>query len=133
MRKQKNASKGSSMPTRQVRDVSNRNILRDPVLCLQFLKDYVDETLFKDLKPEDIEDESEKYQAYLGVTFETDTVKKIRMSQEEENVPLYLISLVEHKSRVDYNISMQILRYMTCIWNEYGKEMMSLKKRRYKK
>lgn len=128
MRKQKNASKGSSMPARQVRDVSNRNILRDPVLCLQFLKDYVDETLFKDLKPEDIEDESEKYQAYLGVTFETDTVKKIRMSQEEENVPLYLISLVEHKSRVDYNISMQILRYMTCIWNEYGKEMMSLKK-----
>lgn len=58
---------------------------------------------------------------------ETDTVKKIRMrangKDEEDTVPVYLISLVEHKSRVDYNVSMQLLRYMVCIWNEYGKEM----------
>ena len=127
MKKQKNASK-RNMPARQVRDVSNRDILKDPVLCLQFLKDYVDENLFRDIKPEDIEDESEKYQAYLGVEFETDTVKKIRMNQETGEVPLYLISLVEHKSQVDYNVPMQILRYMVCIWNEYGREMMSLEK-----
>lgn len=74
MKERKNASKSKHMPARQVRNVSNRNILKDPILCLQFLKDYVDETLFRDLKPEDIEDESEKYQAYLGVEFETDTV-----------------------------------------------------------
>ena len=58
---------------------------------------------------------------------ETDTVKKIRMrtngKDEEDTVPVYLISLVEHKSRVDYNVSMQLLRYMVCIWNEYGKEL----------
>ena len=129
---------GTSAPERQVRDVNNRNILKDPVLCSQFLKDYVDKELFRDLKPEDIRDESEKYQAYLGVTFETDTVKKICMSHsksagsqragQDEEMPIYLISLVEHKSQVDYNVSMQILRYMACIWNEYGKEMMSLKK-----
>lgn len=127
MKERKNASKSKHVPARQVRNVSNRNILKDPVLCLQFLKDYVDEILFRDLKPEDIEDESEKYQAYLGVEFETDTVKKIRMNRETDAIPLYLISLVEHKSRVDYNVSMQILRYMVCIWNEYGREMMSLK------
>lgn len=46
MKKQKNASK-RNMPARQVRDVSNRDILKDPVLCLQFLKDYVDENLLK--------------------------------------------------------------------------------------
>ena len=128
MKKQKKAYERNSMPVRQIRDVSNRDILKDPVLCLQFLKDYVDENLFKDIKPEDIEDESEKYQAYLGVEFETDTVKKIRMNQETGEIPLYLISLVEHKSQVDYNVSMQILRYMVCIWNEYGREMMSLEK-----
>ena len=128
MKKRKNASKRRRMPARQIRDVSNRDILKDPVLCLQFLKDYVDENLFRDIKPEDIEDESEKYQAYLGVEFETDTVKKIRMNREAGEVPLYLISLVEHKSQVDYNVSMQILRYMVCIWNEYGREMMSLEK-----
>ena len=143
MEKQRTASKGcnlpenqaakNSMPVNQVRDVNNRNILKDPVLCTQFLKDYVDGVLFRDLKPEDIEDESEKYQAYLGVEFESDTVKKIRINRvpadsEGDDIPLYLLSLVEHKSRVDYNVSMQILRYMVCIWNEYGKEMMSLKK-----
>lgn len=69
------------------------NILKDPVLCLQFLKDYVDKDLFQNLKPEDIEDESEK-------------------GNISEEAPLYLISLVEHKSQVDYNVSMQILRYI---------------------
>lgn len=51
MKERKNASKSKHVPARQVRNVSNRNILKDPVLCLQFLKDYVDETLFRDLKP----------------------------------------------------------------------------------
>lgn len=106
MKKHKNASRRSSLPTRQTKDVSNRNILKDPVLCSQFLKDYVDGELFKDLRPEDIEDVSEKYQAYLGVAFETDTVKKICMREKEDAAPLYLISLVEHKSQVDYNVSM---------------------------
>ena len=104
----------------QIADVSNRNIFKHPVLCAQFLKDFVDRGLFETLEPEDIEDESEKYQAYLGITFETDTVKKIRIKGRGE--PLYLISLIEHKSQVDYNISMQILRYMTCIWHEYAQE-----------
>lgn len=81
----------------------------------------MDENLFGDIRPEDIEDESKKYQAYLGVESETDTVKKIRINRETEEIPLYLISLVEHKSQVDYNVSMQILRYMVCIWNEYGR------------
>lgn len=108
---------------KQVKDINNRNILKDPVLCSQFLKDYVDGELFGNIKPEDIEDESEKYQAYLGVSFETDTVKRIRIREDESGVPVYLISLVEHKSQVDYNVSMQILRYMVCIWNEYGQQI----------
>lgn len=114
--------------TRMIRDISNRNILKDPLLCVQFLRDFVDRDFFGSLQPEDIEDESEKYQAYLGVSFETDTVKRIHMHMKEGKTSFYLISLVEHKSIVDYNVSMQILRYMVCIWNEYGKEMVSLKK-----
>lgn len=132
MKQQKNTveQKGNltSSPAALARDISNRNILKDPVLCIQFLKDYVDNDLFKDLKPEDIEDESQKYQAYLGIAFETDTVKKIRMQDGTKGKHFYLISLVEHKSDVDYNVSMQILRYMVCIWHEYGKEMTGLKK-----
>ena len=110
----------------EIPDVNNRMVLKDPVLCLQYLQDYVDATLFKNVKPEDIEDMTEKYQAYLGISFESDTVKKIHirdLSDQDDCGMIYFISLIEHKSQVDYDVSMQLLRYMACIWNEYAKEM----------
>ncbi len=86
------------------------------------LRDNLDIPILKDVKPEDIEDVTERYQAYLGISFETDTVKKIRLRGEGAESQIYLVSLIEHKSEVDYNISMQLLRYMVCIWNEYARE-----------
>ena len=38
-------------------------------------------------------------------------------------MPFYLISLIEHKSNVDYNVVMQVFRYMVFIWKDYKKEM----------
>lgn len=35
---------------------------------------------------------------------------------------MYLVSLIEHKSGVDYDIMMQLLRCMVCIWHEYMRE-----------
>lgn len=46
----------------------------------------------------------------------------------EKNDPLYLISLIEHKSDVDYDVAMQILKYMVCIWQDYAKEQERLQK-----
>ena len=37
--------------------------------------------------------------------------------------PFFLISLIEHKSQVDYNVIMQLLRYMVFIWIDYEREM----------
>ncbi|MCI8764682.1 MAG: Rpn family recombination-promoting nuclease/putative transposase [Lachnospiraceae bacterium] len=34
-----------------------------------------------------------------------------------------MISLIEHKSKVDYNVVMQIFRYMSFIWEDYEREM----------
>lgn len=42
------------------------------------------------------------------------------------NLPLYIISLIEHKTKVEYNVVMQILRYMVYIWEDYEKEMAKL-------
>ena len=75
----------------------------------------MDPELFKDVKVEDIEDVTESFHGYLGVTFDPDTVKKVRLAGGKE---LYLLSLMEHKSTVDYDVTMQLLRYMVCIWNE---------------
>ena len=110
----------------QIPDANNRMVLKDPILCLQYLQDYVDADLFKDVRPEDIEDMTEIYQAYLGISFESDTVKKIRIQNfdgKEGSRTVYMISLIEHKSQVDYDVTMQLLRYMVCIWSEYAKEM----------
>ena len=37
-------------------------------------------------------------------------------------MPFYLISLIEHKAQVDYNVVMKILRYMVFIWEDYEQE-----------
>ena len=116
-------NKGEGIRIGQVRDVNNRQVFKNHTLCAQFLRDYAGLDILKNVQPEDIEDVTEKYQAYLGVEFETDTVKKIHLQGLNENIPLYMVSLIEHKSDVDYNVSMQLLRYMVCIWDDYAKTM----------
>lgn len=105
------------------RDLNSKTIFHDPLLCCQFLKDNLNMELLKNIEPEDIEDITERFRTYMGTEFDADTVKKIRIRMNETEVPMYVISLIEHKSRVDYNVAMQILRYMVCIWNDYEKEM----------
>ncbi len=116
-------NKGEGIRIGQVRDVNNRQVFKNHTLCAQFLRDYAGLDILKNVQPEDIEDVTEKYQAYLGVEFEPDTVKKIHLQGLNENIPLYMVSLIEHKSDVDYNVSMQLLRYMVCIWDDYAKTM----------
>jgi len=106
-------------------DISSKRIFEDPVLCSQFLNDNLGIPALKNVSPEDIEDVSERYHTYLGVEFRSDSVKKIRLRDADgtdRGGPLFLVSLIEHKSSVDYNVAMQILKYMVCIWDDYGKE-----------
>ncbi len=68
-------------------------------------------TLF--LWAEDIEDVSERYVPLFTSEREADTVKKVRLSESQA---LFFVSLVEHKTEVDYNVVMQLFRYMGYIW-----------------
>ena len=104
----------------QIHDINNRQIFQNHILCAQFLRNFTDIDILKDVRPEDIIDETDTYQAYLGIKFETDTVKRIRIKNLD--FPLYIISLIEHKSNVDYNVAMQLLKYMALIWDVYGKK-----------
>ena len=101
-------------------DINSRLIFQNHIMCAQFLRDFSDIDILKDIQPEDIIDETDIYQAYLGIKFETDTVKRIQIKNLD--FPLYIISLIEHKSDVDYNVSMQMLKYMALIWDTYGKK-----------
>lgn len=110
-------------PEMHVKDVDSKLIFRNPVLCSQFLKDHMDIPMLKNVQPEDIVDVSRSYRAYLGVEFEADTVKRIHIRDGEQEGELFLISLIEHKSSVDHNVTMQIFRYMACIWSDYAAKM----------
>lgn len=103
------------------RDSSSKIIFEEPILCAQFLQGYVDIPMFKDVRPEDIEDVSERCVHMFTEERNSDVVKRVRL--KDEKTPFYLISLIEHKTDVDYNVVMQIFRYMAFIWEDYEKEM----------
>lgn len=110
------------------RDINSKTIFDNAILCAQFLRDNIDVPVLKNVQPDDIEDVSERYRPYLGTEYESDAVKRIRIIDKEKKCePVFLISLVEHKSLVDYDVSMQLLKYMMCIWIDYGKEMEEMK------
>lgn len=63
---------------------------------------------------------SERFVHIFAEERNSDVVKRVRMKNNE--TPFYLISLIEHKSNVDYNVVMQVFRYMASIWEDYEKE-----------
>lgn len=116
-----NSTKDKYTEASHARNANSRTIFSNAVLTCQFLKGYAGFSFFSDLKPEDIEDVTEHYRAFLGVEFEADTVKKVTVRMEGKEREVYVISLIEHKSSVDYDVAMQLLRYMTVIWYDYKK------------
>lgn len=112
------------------RDSSSKIIFADNILSSQFLRDYADMEILRKIQPEDIEDVSERYVPLYSTERNSDTVKRVDISKylPQQDVrplklPLYIISLVEHKTQVEYNVIMQLLRYMVHIWEDYEKEM----------
>ena len=100
------------------KDSSGKIIFEDAILCSQFLRNYVDIPILKDVKPEDIEDVSERYIHMFTEERNSDVVKKINLKDDS----FFIISIIEHKSDVDYNVIMQVFRYITFIWEDYEKE-----------
>ena len=108
-------------PEMHVRDVNSREIFKNDLLTSQFLRNYTNIPLLSNVMPEDIEDVSQKYQAFLGVEYEADTIKKVYIRSTDGTIEkeVYVLSLIEHKSDIDYDVAMQLLRYMCVIWQEY--------------
>lgn len=104
-------------------NTNSKDIWSNHLLCAQFLQHYSGVSLLENVQPEDITDETEKLRPFLGVEFEGDAVKKVRLQQtREETPPVYVVALLEHKSEVDYDVTFQLLKYMVGIWNLYRSE-----------
>ena len=108
-------------PEMHARNANSREIFKNNRLTSQFLRNYTNIPLLSNVMPEDIEDVSEKYQAFLGVEFESDTIKKVYIRRTNGTIEkeVYVLSLIEHKSDIDYDVAMQLLRYMCVIWQDY--------------
>lgn len=113
-----------------------KEIFDKHTLCAQFLRDYVDVGLLKDVQPEDIEDISERFLELWQENRDSDSVKKIRLHRRPDTGggsagqsgtgagdTLYLLTLIEHQHKVDHSMSFRILRYIVQILTDYEKEM----------
>lgn len=109
-----------------VRDSSSKVIFDNHILYSQFLRDYVNLPYLKDVRPEDIEDVSEQYVMLFAEERNSDRVKRVHI--RGGHTPFFLVSLIEHKTAPDYNVCMQVFRYMIHIWETYEKEAESVRK-----
>ena len=87
-------TEGRGLDNMHYRDSSGKMIFEDPILCSQFLNHYVDIPMLKDIKPEDIEDVTERYVHMFIEERNSDVVKKVHLKENS----FYLVSLIEHKS-----------------------------------
>ena len=93
-------------------------IFDDPILCAQFLRGYTNIELLRDVQPEDIEDISERFLPMWQEGRDSDSVKKVRLKDCE----LFLIAIVEHQSKVHYDMAFKLLRYIVMVLTDYESE-----------
>ena len=106
------------------KDSGAKLIFGNANLCAQLLRDYSNIEALKDVRAEDIEDVTERYIPMFTEERNADVVKKVRIRDGSE----IFIALIEHKAQVDYNVCMQVLRYMVFIWEDYARQQEKLHK-----
>lgn len=90
------------------------------------MRDYIPLPYLKDVQPEDIEDVSDRFVPLFAEERNADRVKRVNIRGAN---PFFLVSIIEHKTHVDYNVCMQIFRYMVYIWDAYEKKAEELTKK----
>ena len=119
-----NTTTSNGVHNTHTKDNAAKIVFGDPVLCAQFLKGYTDIPLFKEIKPEDIENVSSHFLPLFQESRDSDTVNKIWIGNSE----IYLIALIEHQSENDFDMSFRILRYIVFIWTDYAAQQETLHK-----
>lgn len=77
-------------------DSSSKLIFGDNILSSQFFRDYADMEILRNIRPEDIEDVSERYVPLYSTERESDTVKKVDISR--------YLPLEESKNRKEFYV-----------------------------
>ncbi|GMO39816.1 MAG: hypothetical protein Ta2B_19620 [Termitinemataceae bacterium] len=134
------------MPSRNVKDNGFRLTLASNMLAIQlifksnelfveFLRDFVPVDILKNVSVDDIEDVTTNYPSLEHNEKSSDTVKKINLKsqhianeRQSENGTtndvqlVFVITLLEHQSSVNFRMSYKLLFYMVSIWEQHEKE-----------
>lgn len=102
---------------KDVKDNSYKKIFDNPELFCQFLRTFTNISLLKNIKPEDIIDCTDRYIPLFIEQKDTDTVKIVKIKED-----IFVITMLEHQSKICYDMPFRILLYMTLIWHEWIKQ-----------
>ena len=105
-------------------DSSFKLIFGNHRLFSDFLADFIHIDLLKDVKPEDIEDISERFTPLFIENRDSDTVKRINIKGMAPSArPLFVIAILEHESQVNYRSSFKMLQYISLVLNDWEKDI----------
>ena len=106
-------------PPHKFKDNIYKKIFGDSQLFLEFLENFISIDILKNLTADSIEDITERFLPLFSDNKDSDTVKKISLDESEK---LYVISIVEHESEVNYSSSFKMLNYISYVLLDYVKE-----------
>lgn len=104
----------------KARDNSIKLILGEPELFAEFLRDFTTLEVFKDVSPSDIEDVSERLISLISEQKDGDTIKRVNLKC---GTSLFVITIVEHESEVNFRASFKMLLYIALILDGYEKDV----------
>ena len=98
-----NTTTSNGVHNAHAKDNAAKIVFGDPVLCAQFLKGYTDIPLFKEIKPEDIENVSSHFLPLFQESRDSDTVKKMILTcPSGYSATLYLSGQIMLRNRKSY-------------------------------
>ena len=105
------------MATHNTVDNSFKLIFGDHRLFSDFLRDFIHIDILKEVKPEDIEDISERFLPLFQNNRDSDTVKRINL----KGSPLFVIAILEHESKVNHRSCFKMLQYICLVLDAWEK------------
>ena len=117
-RKQRKSRKSETTMPHKIKDNIFKTVFQEPKLFVEFLENFIPIEILKNISPDNIDDISERYIPLFSENKDSDTVKRINLNGEN----LFVISILEHESEVNYKSSFKMLIYIAYVLDDYIKE-----------
>ena len=107
------------MAIHNAEDNSFKIIFNDHRLFADFIRDFINIDILKNVGPDDIEDLSERFLPLISNSRDSDTVKRINLKGYE---PFFVIAVLEQQSQVDFRSSFKMFQYIYLVLDAWEKE-----------